>query len=174
MALDAPVQLDRALIPIRGPDAEGFLQNLLTQDMARLGAAPAVYAGLLTPQGKVAFDFILWRAGEGYVADIHAGRAGNLIRQLMLYRLRAKVEIGPIAADQGVWAGPAGETADPRRPELGARWLARAGGTVEAEPAAYRAHRIGLGVPDLAHDGHEAESFALEALFEELNGVDFQ
>jgi folate-binding protein YgfZ len=173
MALTDPVLLDRAVFPISGPDAESFLQNLLTQDMARLAAAPAIYAGLLTPQGKVAFDFILWRAGEGYAVDINAARAGDLIRQLQLYRLRAKVEIGPIADGQGAWAGPQGAAADPRRPELGARWLAP-GAPASAEPEAYRTHRIALGVPDLAHDGREAESFALEALFEELNGVDFQ
>ena len=72
MALSAPVQLDRAVFPVHGADAESFLQNLLTQDMARLAREPVIYTGLLTPQGKVAFDFLIWREGDGYLVDIDA------------------------------------------------------------------------------------------------------
>lgn len=173
MALSAPLQLDRAVFPISGPEAAHFLDNLLTQNVERLRTAPAIYAGLLTPQGKVAFDFILWRDGDGYLVDVARERAAALIQRLILHRLRAKVEIGPVDETRAAWAGPQGAAPDPRLPALGARWIGAREMVLSAEPAAYRAHRIALGVPDIVYDGAEAESFALEALFEELNGVDF-
>jgi folate-binding protein YgfZ len=174
MALAAPLPLDRALFPVTGADAESFLQNLLTQDLARLASARVIYAGLLTPQGKVAFDFMLWREGEGYVVDVAAHRATDLARRLALYRLRAKVDIGPVSQTHGVWAAPAGATPDPRLPALGARDIAPLARAPHEEPEAYRALRIVLGVPDLTRDAGPEEAFALEALFEEFNGVDFQ
>lgn len=174
MALAAPVQLDRAVFPIRGPEAEHFLDNLLTQSVTRLAGQPAIYTGLLTPQGKVAFDFILWREGDGHLVDIAQSRAATLLQRLLMYRLRAKVEIGPIATGRAVWAGPEGATTDPRLAALGPRWIGERTADVTEEPAAYRAHRIALGVPEPVHDDPDSEAFALEALFEELNGVDFQ
>jgi tRNA-modifying protein YgfZ len=173
MALTAPLELDRAVFPLRGPEAEDFLQNLLTQNVSRLQSEPVIYTGLLTPQGKVAFDFMLWRADEGYLVDIAASRAADLIQRLTLYRLRAKVEIGPVDPARSVWAGR-GETLDPRLSALGAREINTAVSPPADEPETYRVHRIQAGVPDLLRDGEDSESFALEALFEEFNGVDFQ
>ena len=173
MTLAAPLQLDRAVFPIRGPEAEDFLQNLLTQDVTLLRAAPVVYTGLLTPQGKVAFDFLLWRADDGYLVDIAAARAAELIKRLTLYRLRAEVEIGAVDAAFGVWASPTGPIADPRLAALGAREIRPSSPAPADEPIAYLAHRLALGVPDPVRDDPAGEAFALEALFEELNGVDF-
>ncbi|MES1158537.1 MAG: folate-binding protein, partial [Terricaulis silvestris] len=114
------------------------------------------------------------------LVDVHARAADALRAKLTLYRLRAKVEIGPIEARLGVFAGDVAggailSAADPRLPEAGLRAIALAEGAApEAEPEAYRARRIEAGLPDLAHDAAPEEVFALEALFEELNGVDFQ
>ncbi len=181
VAMTEPLRLDRSLFAIRGPDTIVFLQQLITNDAARLARQPVIYAGLLTPQGKVSADFLLWRAEDGVMVDVHAGWAETLRARLGLYKLRANVEIGPIEQGLGVFAGaPAGGTAlsapDPRRGELGLRAIGFAETPAAAmeEPAAYRARRIGFGVPDLAHDAARDEVFALEALFEEFDGVDFQ
>ncbi len=83
---------DRAVLRIAGPDAEHFLQGLVTNDLARLTDGP-VYAAMLSPQGKYLFDFIMRRDGDDILLDVDAARAADLAKRLSLYRLRAKVEI---------------------------------------------------------------------------------
>lgn len=175
----APARLNRSLIRVSGPDARSFLQGVLTQDVERLGGAPVLYAGLLTPQGKVFADMFLWDGADGAVTiDVDARRGGDLLARLMLYKLRAQVEIQDVggaqvivASDQEFDAG----VADPRLPQLGWRALISAkSAPAFAQTSALTERRIALGVPDLALDAAPEEAFALEALFEELHGVDFQ
>ena len=85
---------DRALVRVSGPDAEHFLQNIITADISALPADVAKPSALLTPQGKIMFDFLVSRdGGDGYLLDIRADLADDFVRRLMLYRLRAKAEI---------------------------------------------------------------------------------
>ncbi|TGP21621.1 MULTISPECIES: folate-binding protein YgfZ [unclassified Mesorhizobium] len=85
---------DRALISVSGPDAEHFLQNILTTDLDALGSGEAKPGALLSPQGKILFDFLVSRAGEdGFRLECRADIADDFVRRLMLYRLRAKAEI---------------------------------------------------------------------------------
>ncbi|RUW18784.1 folate-binding protein, partial [Mesorhizobium sp. M1E.F.Ca.ET.041.01.1.1] len=85
---------DRALISVSGPDAEHFLQNILTTDLDTLAAGEAKPGALLTPQGKILFDFLISRAGDiGFRLECRADIADDFLRRLMLYRLRAKAEI---------------------------------------------------------------------------------
>ncbi|MCO6392803.1 folate-binding protein [Aliihoeflea aestuarii] len=84
---------DRALIAVTGQDAEHFLQNLITTDLAALGAHEARPSALLTPQGKILFDFLISRAGDGFVIECSAEMADDLVKRLTIYKLRAKVEI---------------------------------------------------------------------------------
>ncbi len=85
---------DRALISVSGPDAEHFLQNILTTDLDALAAGEAKPGALLAPQGKILFDFLISRAGENaFRLECRADVADDFLRRLMLYRLRAKVEI---------------------------------------------------------------------------------
>ncbi|MGE3302762.1 MAG: folate-binding protein YgfZ [Hyphomonadaceae bacterium] len=169
--------MDRAVFAITGPEAAPFLQNLLTHDLDRLAGQPAIYAGLLTPQGKIAFDFLLWRTEGGVLVDVHAGATEALRKRLTLFKLRAKVEIGAIQPVGVFHAGSAhaGFVADPRNIALGYRLIAPAETPAPiAEPEAYKALRIAVGVPDPVYDAPNEEAFALEALFEELDGVDFK
>jgi folate-binding Fe-S cluster repair protein YgfZ len=55
---------DRGLIGVGGSDARDFLQNLVSNDISRVTPARAVYAALLTPQGKYLFDFFVVQLGE--------------------------------------------------------------------------------------------------------------
>ncbi len=89
------VQLpDRVLISVTGPDAEHFLQNILTTDLDALAAEDAKPGALLTPQGKILFDFLVSRDGNGgLLLECRADIADDFIRRLTLYKLRAKVEI---------------------------------------------------------------------------------
>ena len=91
------------------------------------GALP-VWAGLLTPQGKCLFDFIVWADGEDLLLDCEADAADDLIKRLAIYRLRRPITIerDPIARRPLVARRSEG-VPDPRLPELGRRWLGPAG-----------------------------------------------
>lgn len=149
-------------------DITAFLQGLVTNDVA--GALP-VYAGLLTPQGKALFDFIVWRDGPDLLLDCEADHAEALVKRLSLYRLRRKIGI---AVDPNLsvhWAqSGADEALDSRLETLGHRWIA---GNHEGEPAdaAWLAHRLSLGVCE--GQAELGDILWLETNAAELNGVSF-
>ena len=90
---------DRALIRLSGEDVRGFLQGLVTNDVS--GNLP-VWAALLTPQGKVLFDFLIWADEGDVLIDCEADDAEALAKRLTLYRLRRAITIGRDAANQVV------------------------------------------------------------------------
>src|SRR5713226_9752401 len=103
------VQLqDRAVLRVSGSDAAGFLKGLLTSDVESLEVGAARYAALLTPQGKILFDFLVLRIGAeasaAYLIDCPAAQAGDLAKRLGFYRLRAKVTIADESAENVVLA----------------------------------------------------------------------
>ena len=160
----------RALIRIAGDDVRGFLQGLLTQDVIGLDASGPRWAGLLTPQGKALFDFLLWADGDAVLIDCEASAAAALTRRLSMYRLRRAITIE--ATDGGVhWSSRHGAFADPRLPDLGFRWIGAAGG--EAADAAWRAHRLAHGVTEGIGELGSDQTLWLECNARELNGVSF-
>jgi len=178
---------DRAILAVSGPDARTFLQGLITQDMNSLTPGRGLYAALLSPQGKILFDFLLAEGDGAILIDVAAGQRDALLRKLTLYRLRAKVEIQ--ARDQlGVYLDLSGHPqnratpyteravtfADPRLAALGSRSIgARAEMPAQvAGPAEYHENRLALGVPEAGDFGQE-KVFALDAGLEELHGVSF-
>ena len=84
---------DRALLRLSGDDPRGFLQGLVTSDVALLAPDRPLWTGLLTPQGKVLFDFILWADGDAVLIDAEASQAPALAKRLSLYRLRRAIDI---------------------------------------------------------------------------------
>lgn len=176
--MTGPYRLDRSVIQVSGPDLDSFLQKLLTQN-AVLETGQARYGALLTPQGKVVADMILWGVGHAVLIDIDPARADALKRLLSLYKLRSQVALVDLSADMTVIAGLEpfdGATADPRLPALGWRKIVsrEIASSFRDGAAIYEAHRLALGVPELARDAAPEEVFALEALLEEMHGVDFQ
>ncbi|WP_173931269.1 folate-binding protein YgfZ [Chelativorans sp. Marseille-P2723] len=84
---------DRSLILAAGSDAETLLQNVITTDLSALAPDEARPGALLTPQGKVLFDFLISRAGdERFWLECRADVADDLRKRLMFYRLRSKVD----------------------------------------------------------------------------------
>jgi folate-binding protein YgfZ len=160
---------DRALIRVAGDDVRGFLQGLVTQDVTNLDASGPRWSGLLTPQGKALFDFLLWADGEAVLLDCEAAEAGGLVRRLSMYRLRRPITIEPV---EGVvhWAKESelGVT-DPRLAALGKRWL----GMPSAPAPAWLAHRLSLGVTEGIAELGSDKTLWLEANAAELNGVSF-
>ena len=87
---------DRGVLAIEGEDAQGFLQGLITADVAKAGSERALYGALLTPQGKYLFDFFVLRLGEAFYLESEKERLGELAKRLSLYKLRAKVAIADV------------------------------------------------------------------------------
>jgi tRNA-modifying protein YgfZ len=169
-------QLDRALVRVSGEGAGAFLNNLLTQTV---DPAPSpTYAALLTPQGKIIADMMVWRDGPDFLLELDAAHGEDMTRRLNMYKLRAPVTISADASVCVLWSSEPFDAAapDPRLPALGWRKLVSSelARTHADADAAFEAHRINAGAPDLAQDAGTDEVFALEALLEEFNGVDFQ
>ena len=192
----------RGILAVSGADRRSFLQGLVSNDVEKIAPGRAVYAALLTAQGKYLHDFIMVQEGEAILLDAEAARLADLKRRLSIYRLRAKVELAerPELAVAAVFgAGAAGALGlpdtpgaaraiaggvalvDPRLAELGARLIADRGSLARpaerfdhADFAAYDRHRLALGVPDGSRDLAIEKSILLESGFDELNGVDWQ
>ena len=149
----------------------------MTPDRGRFGA-------LLTPQGKILFDFIVIERPDGYWLDCAAGFAGDLAKRLGFYKLRAKVFIEDLSSTLGVLAAwpdapaipGAAITRDSRLLALGFRAIlprAEAQAASQDAPDVYLAHRLALGVPEGGKDFLFGESFPHETMMDRLSGVDF-
>jgi tRNA-modifying protein YgfZ len=182
---------DRGIVEVEGNDAVDFLQSLFTNDVEHAGPDRAVFAGLLTPQGKIALDFLVYSPEPNrFWLDCPADLAATLAKQLSLYRLRAKVAVADLSAEMAVGvasqhglaglSAPAFSVADPRHPQQPRRHILRVGGARpsdgEAAPGldAYHAARIALCVPEGNRDYRYGEVFPHEVCYDLLNGVDFE
>jgi folate-binding protein YgfZ len=156
---------DRAVVRLSGGDVRGFLNGLVTQDVT--GALP-VWAGLLTPQGKCLFDFIVWDDGDNLLLDCEAEAADDLIKRLTIYRLRRPIGIERDDSLAVHWSPGFDEgTLDPRLPQLGRRWLGP-----ENDPAqGWLENRLRLGVCE--GRAELGDLLWLECNAAELNGVSF-
>jgi hypothetical protein len=168
---------DRAVIAVSGPEARAFLQGLITNDAEKAAPGRALYAALLTPQGKILFDFLIVESDGTLLLDCRRDARQTLIKRLLMYKLRAKVEI-KARDDLAVFAGLGGEAipagfADPRLPALGTRAIAAKSEIVaHAGPDEYHAMRLGLCVPE-GNDFGSDKMFALDADLDELHAVSF-
>jgi hypothetical protein len=134
---------DRGLIRIDGADARPFLQGIVSNDVDKVSSARAIYAALLTPQGKYLHDFFIAELDGALMLDCEAERRDDLLRRLTRFKLRSKVSLAPgpdthavaliygsaalsavgLAAERGAAKPFAGGVvyADPRLREIGAR-----------------------------------------------------
>jgi tRNA-modifying protein YgfZ len=165
MIMPATTLADRAVIRLSGEDVRGFVQGLVTSDVT--GELP-VWTGLLTPQGKCLFDFIVWGEGDDLLLDCEADAVDDLSRRLAMYRLRRPIAIDRDSRLAVHWSKELGEgSADPRLAALGTRWLAAG-----AEPASgWLEHRLSLGVCE--GRAELGDLLWLECNAAELNGVSF-
>jgi hypothetical protein len=185
---------DRGVVRVAGEDAGKLLQGIVTNDMDLLARQPAIHAALLTPQGKILFEFFVATSAHGFLLETAVDKTADLAKRIALYRLRAKATIEDASAAFRVlalWglspqdaAGTAGTVtfADPRLPALGLRMLvdtrlapdiAAATNGLEQPADAYHAHRIALGVPEGGKDYPLGDTFPHEADFDLLRGVSF-
>jgi tRNA-modifying protein YgfZ len=182
---------DRGVVSVTGADSEKLLQGLVTNDLAGLAESEARYAGLLSPQGKILFDFLVVRHGEGYMLDVARNKAGDLAKRLSMYKLRADVAITDVSDSFNILAawgvdseklvdGQRGISfSDPRHHAIGLRLLSEEFG--ELEPAAsldearraYDALRVQVGIPEGGKDFEFGDTYPHEANFDLLKGVSF-
>ncbi|WP_119418056.1 CAF17-like 4Fe-4S cluster assembly/insertion protein YgfZ [Desertibaculum subflavum] len=195
---------ERGAIALTGEEAVKFLQGLVSNDVEKVGPTRAIYATLLSPQGRFLFDFFVAARHGGLLIDCEAARAADLARKLTMYKLRSKVAVENLTGHQTIavaWgegaAAAFGLTAeagaatviddvtayiDPRLPALGLRLagpqeeVARllVGKGQAVPPEAWHRHRLSLGVPDGSRDVPVDKGFLLEHNFEELNAIDFK
>ena len=99
----------RGLVTVGGPDSADFLQGLISNDIRRVSAERAIWAALLTPQGKYLHDFFITLIGGVYHLDCEKPRLMDLGQRLSRYKLRAKIDLG--IADGHVVAALPGEAA---------------------------------------------------------------
>jgi folate-binding protein YgfZ len=170
----------RAVIEVAGDDAVAFLQGLVSNDVTQAAPGRAVWAALLTPQGKWLSDFFIFADGKRLLLDVERAQAPMLIQRLGRFRLRAKVTISDFSESFRVhvaWDGTpeiaAGVIAapDPRLPEAGWRLLAPGLLPATTTAEAWDEHRLGLGLPDGSRDLEAEKTVLLEAGFDELGGV---
>ncbi len=171
---------DRGVVAVAGEDRGPFLQGLVSNDVTEAGPGRAVWAALLTPQGKWLADFLILAEGERLLLDCERAQAPMIVARLTRYRLRARVEVQDISAArhvhvawEGVPAVPGGVLAapDPRLPDAGWRLIADRLLPANADAAAWDRHRIALGLPDGSRDLEAEKSVLLEAGFDELHGI---
>lgn len=169
----------RGVIAITGADRVGFLQGLVSNDVARAASGRAVWAALLTAQGRWLADFFVFAEAERLLLDCERAEIPTLLARLGRYRLRAAVALADVSADLSVyalWNGVPEQSAvlaapDPRLAEAGFRLLSPAPLAVNAAFADWDRHRLSLGLPDGSRDLESGRTLLLEAGFGELDGV---
>ncbi|MEM1398801.1 MAG: folate-binding protein [Pseudomonadota bacterium] len=180
---------DRTIVTVSGEDSVEFLQGLVTNDITRASTEEAVFSALLTPQGKFLFDFFVVSEGDKLLLDVAAEGAEDLIKRLMRFRLRAKVQLEKSDEDMSVWAiwgdrpevpaGVGNTFSDPRHDGLGWRLVTTANpesalieaGLVASDADAYDAMRLDLAIPDGAKDLKVESSALLESNYDALNAI---
>ncbi|NKL56205.1 YgfZ/GcvT domain-containing protein [Rhizobium leguminosarum] len=176
---------DRSLLFVSGAEAQSFLQNLITTDIAALGADEARPGALLTPQGKILFDFVIWRDGEGYMIETDAGQRDGLLKRLTMYKLRAAVTLAP-STEEGVtvcWGEDADGSQgvrgsqgarDSRFAKAGITLIRRPGKHGDGKEALYDVLRISHGIVTSGSDFALQDAFPHDVLMDFNGGLSFR
>ncbi|GES44727.1 aminomethyltransferase [Rhizobium dioscoreae] len=168
---------ERSFIRIAGAEAETFLHNLITTDLVSLGTDEARPGGLLTPQGKILFDFMIWRDGPGFLLETDTAQRESLLKRLTMYRLRAKVDF-VVEEMQGVTAAWGDATAGGPKDSRFARAgivLTRTPGEHGSDPETlYDALRIDNGIAISGRDFALQDAFPHDVLMDLNGGLGFR
>ena len=169
---------NRTLLAVTGEDAEDFLQGIITTDVPSIGAGESFAGALLTPQGKIMFEFMIGRIADGFLIETDAASGDALAKRLTLYKLRAKVTVEkrPETTVGITWdsAAPDGSLRDMRLAKAGVDVYRSAGGGGDAANAVYADLRIAHGISGGAEDGSAADYFPHDLLMDRNGGLNFK
>jgi folate-binding protein YgfZ len=184
-AMPAVFLKDRSLLFVSGAEAQPFLQNLITTDITSLGPDEARPGALLTPQGKILFDFMIWQDGDGYMIETDAGQRDSLLKRLTMYKLRAAVTLAP-STEEGVtvcWGEDAEDSQgvrgsqgvrDSRFTKAGITLIRRPGKLGDGKEALYDALRISHGIVTSGSDFALQDAFPHDVLMDFNGGLSFR
>lgn len=173
----------RSLISVTGEDATHFLQNLITCDVEKLPEGVARPGALLTPQGKIMFDFLVFRDGDGgFLIDIDDRLTADFLKRLTMYKLRAKVTISESDESLAGISWESDSTPDGGRAVRDSRFPAALtvmrhyGAAPEGtdDPEGWTALRIANGVAESGADFAPGDAFPHDVSFDQNTGVDFR
>jgi tRNA-modifying protein YgfZ len=178
---------ERGIITVAGNDRAAFLQGLVSNDIAAVAPGHAVWAALLTPQGRWLADFFVFDHDETLKLDCERAQIPMLIQRLSRYRLRMNVALGTdddarLYVAWGTEPEVGGVVApDPRLPDFAWRILASPEANSHDRPTAsqmsnataedWDLYRLAAGLPDGSRDMEPDRTLLLEAGFDELAGV---
>lgn len=183
------IQLDdRALVLVTGDDAETFLQNIITTDLDTLAGDEIKPGALLSPQGKILFDFLVSRIPDGFRLDCPAEAANDFVKRLTLYRLRAKVQISvrdqPLVAvswdSDSIPSGSDSTSSQIESTVRDTRFQAKlrvvrhyGKSFAGVDHGAWNALRAANGIPESGSDYALGDAFPHDALFDQVGGIGF-
>jgi folate-binding protein YgfZ len=170
---------ERGVIAVSGTDRVAFLQGLVSNDVAAARPGEAVWAALLTPQGKWFADFFIVAESGRLLLECERASAPAILDRLTRFRLRSKVQLQDCSDTYAVCAawGDGAPSADglivrdPRLAAAGWRLLTDTPPPATASHEDWDRHRIALGLPDGSRDLERDRTVLLEAGFDELNGI---
>lgn len=180
---------ERGVVAVSGEDARKLLQDLITNDLDMHHPGSAQHGALLSPQGKILFEFFVVPAEDGLLLETTRSKAADLIKRLTMYKLRARVTISDRSDDYVVvadWSasGPldidpdhiAFRYRDPRSPDLAQHLLIKRAAASKisqhaSEQDDYQSRRVAFGIPDPDMDYPLGDTFPHEANFDRLNGI---
>ncbi len=177
-AMPSALLADRRLIRVSGTGAEEFLNNLITTDVENLPEGEARASALLTPQGKILFDFLISRDGTDFLIETGAAEQETLLRRLTMYKLRAPVDLKPETVE-GVsvfWneTAPKAGVRDSRFAKADVDLFRVAGASASGDAAAYDALRIEHGIAESVRDYALQDAFPHDVLMDVNDGVSFK
>ncbi|SFB58363.1 hypothetical protein SAMN03159496_05400 [Rhizobium sp. NFR07] len=168
----------RRLIRIAGADARDFLHSLITTDVEGLAENEARPGALLTPQGKILFDFLIWKSGDGFIIEIEESQRDALIKRLTMYKLRAAVELAALP-DEGVtvyWDDETdkGAVVDSGFAKAGIAVSRTAGRHADGTAEGYQALRITAALATSGDDYALQDAFPHDILLDKNGGLSFK
>lgn len=169
---------NRALLLVAGADAQDFLQALITTDVVQLGVGEVRPGALLTPQGKILFDFMISRTPEGFRLETDRAQADALLKRLTLYKLRAAVAL-TLEKDNDVAVAmneQAGGFRDSRFQKAGQAVYRLYGADHAAtdDRTLYDAARIAAGIAEAGTDYALQDAFPHDVLLDKTEGLSFR
>ena len=169
---------NRSILLVSGNDSEQFLQGIVTCDIKSIEEKSS-YGSILTPQGKLLYDFIISKMNNNFLIDTAESSIDGLIKLLNIYRLRSEVKLDK-RDDLSVIVDLNNkkenlDNIDPRINEIGTREILNSKDEFSnINEDDYEKQKIKLGVAEVGSEIKSGELFPMEANLDHLKGIDFK